>query len=63
MFTGLVEDVGTVAWVQPSGNGARLGIRTSIPLDEVAVGDSIATDGVCLTAETFDGDVFTAVGK
>jgi riboflavin synthase len=61
MFTGLVEDVGTIAWVEPRGNGRVLGIRTAIPLAEVKVGDSIATDGVCLTAEGFQGDVFTAV--
>ncbi len=61
MFTGLVEDVGTVAWVRPQGHGRVLGIRTAIPLHEVKVGDSIATDGVCLTAEGVDGDVFHAV--
>ncbi len=61
MFTGLVEDVGTIAWVKPQGSGQQLGIRTAIPLGEVAVGDSIATNGVCLTAEGFEGDVFRAV--
>lgn len=61
MFTGLIEDVGSIAWVRPQGNGQVLGIRTVIPLSEVAIGDSIAVDGVCLTAEGFDGDVFRAV--
>jgi len=61
MFTGLVEDVGTIAWVKPQGSGQLLGIRTAIPLGDVSVGDSIATNGVCLTAEGFEGDVFRAV--
>jgi riboflavin synthase len=47
--------------VRPQGNGRVLGIRTAIPLHDVKEGDSIATDGVCLTAEGFDGDVFHAV--
>ena len=59
MFTGLVEDTGVVVSTRPLGNGRSLQIRTKIPLAEVAVGDSIACDGVCLTAERTDGDVFT----
>jgi riboflavin synthase len=61
MFTGLVEDLGTVTEVRPRGSGLELGIRTAIPLAEVAVGDSIAVDGACLTAERFEGDRFFAV--
>jgi riboflavin synthase len=61
MFTGLVEDVGTVVGVVPRGKGKALQIRTTIDLSEVAAGDSIAVDGVCLTAETFHGDTFHAV--
>jgi riboflavin synthase len=60
MFTGLVEDVGVIAAVVPRGSGVAISVRTSIPLADVAVGDSIALDGVCLTAETLQGDVFTA---
>jgi riboflavin synthase len=59
MFTGLVEDTGAIASIRPFGNGRTLAIRTKIPLAEVAIGDSIACDGVCLTAESVDGDVFT----
>jgi len=61
MFTGLVEDVGTIASVGVRGAGRTLLIRTSLPLDEVALGDSIAVDGVCLTAERIQGDCFEAV--
>lgn len=58
MFTGLIEDVGAIVAVRPEGDGLALGIRTAIPLAEVAKGDSIAVDGACLTAERFEGDVF-----
>ena len=61
MFTGLVEDVGTVVHVTPRGAGRSLAIRTRIPLDEVRIGDSIAVNGACLTAEQCQGEVFTAL--
>lgn len=61
MFTGLVEDVGEIVGVSPQGDGLRLRLRTRIPLGEVAVGDSIAVDGACLTAERLIGDVFEVV--
>lgn len=61
MFTGLVEDVGTIVDVAPAGAGRRLRIRTAIPLAEVKIGDSIACDGACLTAERCDGDIFEVV--
>ncbi|MCA9572457.1 MAG: riboflavin synthase [Myxococcales bacterium] len=61
MFTGLVEDVGEIVAVRPEGNGARLTIRTALPLDEVRLGDSIAVDGACLTAEAFEPGAFVVV--
>jgi riboflavin synthase len=61
MFTGLVEDLGTIVEVRPRGNGLEIAIRTKIPLAEVAIGDSIAVNGVCLTAERCEGDRFIAV--
>lgn len=61
MFTGLIEDVGSIVGVTPQGNGARLRIRTAIPLAEVHKGDSIAVDGACLTAESWEGDTFEVV--
>lgn len=59
MFTGLVEDTGVVVAKTPHGNGVRLVIRTALPLAEVRVGDSIACDGCCLTAERLEGDRFS----
>lgn len=61
MFTGIIEDLGTVVTVQPEGRGRRLRLRTALPLAQVAVGDSIACDGTCLTVERTDGDVFEVV--
>lgn len=61
MFTGLVEDVGTITRVSRRGSGKELAIRTLLPMAEIAVGDSVAVDGACLTAESFEGDQFIAV--
>jgi riboflavin synthase len=60
MFTGLVEDSGEIMAVTPAQGGRELRIRTRIPMADVAIGDSIAVDGVCLTVESTKGDTFTA---
>jgi riboflavin synthase len=57
MFTGLVQDVGRVESVVSDGDGARLRIETSLGA-EVSLGDSVAVDGVCLTATGVDADGF-----
>ncbi|HYR20861.1 MAG TPA: riboflavin synthase [Myxococcales bacterium] len=63
MFTGLVEDVGTIAEVAPvPGGGARIAVRTRLPEDDLAHGASVAVDGACLTVvdrkdATFSADV------
>ena len=50
MFTGIIAAVGRVAEVTPAPGGARLRIDAgALPLEDVALGDSIAVDGVCLT--------------
>ena len=61
MFTGLVEDVGTIVGTQPQGAGRLLEIRTAIDLTGVALGDSIAVDGACLTVDSKGTDAFRAV--
>ncbi|HUE77737.1 MAG TPA: riboflavin synthase [Longimicrobiales bacterium] len=58
MFTGIVEAVGKIVEAAPIGNGRRLRIAASFA-PEVAAGDSVAVEGVCLTADapgeaTFD---------
>ncbi|WP_159621007.1 riboflavin synthase [Ruania rhizosphaerae] len=51
MFTGIVTDLGTVTALEPAPGGARLHVRGRLPYD-VALGDSIAVDGVCVTVAT-----------
>jgi riboflavin synthase len=59
VFTGIVAAVGSVASAEPSAGGARLIIDAgALALDDVAVGDSIAVDGVCLTVVTLDRSAF-----
>ena len=57
MFTGLVADLGTVAEVDASESGVRLTVRTALELTE---GDSVAVNGVCLTATSLPDGAFTA---
>jgi riboflavin synthase len=57
MFTGLVEDIGAVESVEAGADGGRLRIATRLG-PEIATGDSIAVNGVCLTATAADSDCF-----
>jgi riboflavin synthase len=57
VFTGLIQDVGTVDSVDSGGDGARLRIATSLAA-EIEPGDSVAVNGVCLTATAIDGKGF-----
>ena len=59
MFTGLVADLGEVVAVEANGDGVRLAVRTVLA-GELALGDSVAVNGCCLTATSLDGDRFTA---
>lgn len=54
MFTGIVEEMGTVQTLQRSENTARLSVRASLVRDDLHVGDSLATNGVCLTVEKIE---------
>jgi riboflavin synthase len=61
MFTGIIQAVGTVAALEPRGGDVRLRIQTGkLPLDDVHLGDSIATSGVCLTVTELPGDGYWA---
>jgi riboflavin synthase len=57
MFTGLVQDIGSVESVEGGAEGARLRIATRLGSD-IGLGDSIAVNGVCLTATEADGSGF-----
>ena len=59
MFTGLVADLGTVAEVEATGDGVRLRVSTVLAAD-LHDGDSVAVNGVCLTATAVDGGAFAA---
>jgi len=59
MFTGLVEEIGTVAEIRRGGS-IRLAVRARKVLDGLKLGDSIAVSGPCLTVEEIAGDRFWA---
>jgi riboflavin synthase len=59
VFTGLVEDLGRVRTVDATADGARLTLETALA-SQIALGDSVAVNGVCLTATTVTADAFTA---
>src|SRR4051812_20804762 len=54
MFTGIVEETGKVLAFAPKANTWELSIAASLALHDLTVGDSIAVNGCCLTATTFD---------
>ena len=54
MFTGLVEELGTILKTSPN----KLVIRASIVTNSLTLGESIATNGACLTVTEMDGDTF-----
>lgn len=60
MFTGIVEELGHVAFVEPLAEGSRIVIEAPLVTSDVADGDSIAVNGVCLTALETGGTTFAA---
>ncbi len=61
MFTGLIEGVGAVRALEPRGGDLRLRIGVgTLPFADVALGESIAVSGVCLTVVEFDAESFAA---
>ena len=60
MFTGLVEEVGTVRSVTAVGNGARVVIEAALVLGDAHLGASIAVNGCCLTVVEFDATSWAA---
>jgi riboflavin synthase len=57
MFTGLIEDIGTIESLGGGDDGARVRIATRLAA-EIASGDSVSVNGVCLTATAVDADGF-----
>ncbi len=62
MFTGLIEDVGTIASIAAArgGQGSRVVVQTRLPQADLALGASVAVDGACLTVVESGGGRFTA---
>lgn len=59
MFTGLVQDLGSVVAIEATADGSRLVLRTALT-PQIADGDSVAVNGVCLTATRIEDGAFAA---
>lgn len=59
MFTGLIEDVGQVRTIEPVSGGRRLTVGTRLATS-LGIGDSVATNGVCLTVVARDAETWAA---
>ena len=60
MFTGLVEEIGTVNNISLQGTSGTLAVKASVVTGGTKIGDSIAVNGVCLTVTSLTDDGFTA---
>src|SRR5437660_12407855 len=59
MFTGLIEEVGSVLWIRASDRGTQLRIAAPRIAKEIRAGDSVAVNGCCLTVSAHRGDQLT----
>ena len=60
MFTGIIEEIGTIHSVKRTQNSLTLEISGTVIFDDLKIGDSVAVNGVCLTATTIGANRFTA---
>jgi len=60
MFTGIIEEIGTIKAIRQTGHSGVLEVTASKVLEGTQTGDSIAINGVCLTVTTLHGSSFTA---
>ena len=60
MFTGIIEELGTVEAIEDQGDAVRLSVRGPLVVSDAGEGDSIAVNGCCLTVVTHDDRMFTA---
>ncbi len=60
MFTGIVEEIGKMQSLKSHGEMTKLKIKAEKVIEDLELGDSIATNGVCLTVTEFDQNSFTA---
>ena len=59
MFTGLVEEKGTVRQLKTSNSACDLSIEAPLVSEDVSIGDSIAINGCCLTVVSINGKLLT----
>lgn len=60
MFTGIIEETGSISAILRNGNSIRLTVHADKILQDMKTGDSIAVNGICLTATGFTASTFTA---
>ena len=60
MFTGIIEEMGTVVSLTHGAKSAKITIKAEKIFSDLKLGDSVAVNGVCLTASDISGDTFTA---
>lgn len=60
MFTGLIEDLGTISELRKGASQTSLTVKSSLPVSDLALGESVAVNGVCLTLTGFSGTSFNA---
>lgn len=60
MFTGIVEETGTIKFISSAGSSGRIAIQARKVLEGTKTGDSIAVNGICLTVTSLRPDSFTA---
>ena len=56
MFSGIIETTGTITNISPLAEGVRLSLRTNLPSQEISPGESICTNGACLTVTAIEAD-------
>lgn len=59
MFTGIIEEIGKVKYIERQSNSIRLTVAANKIMSDIHIGDSICTDGICLTVTAFDSNSFT----
>jgi riboflavin synthase len=59
MFTGLIEDIGRITTIDRRGAAAVLTLTSALPVSEIAIGDSVAVNGTCLTVTAKSGTALT----
>ena len=60
MFTGIVEEVGTILSMQKGTSSIKLNISANKILEDLKIGDSVSVNGICLTVTTLNDKAFTA---